>query len=112
MATRSIVPFGPQHPVLPEPIHLDLVIEDEKVVNCHPPCRAALLESEELRCWRKGWGPWAGTWRRKAGSGPSSCVGVSHQREDLAWSRTDSPLLHSRHSVPGRDQHSNPDTVS
>ena len=35
MSTRSIVPFGPQHPVLPEPIHLDLVLEDEKVVEAH-----------------------------------------------------------------------------
>lgn len=33
---RSIVPFGPQHPVLPEPIHLDLVLEDEKVVEAVP----------------------------------------------------------------------------
>ena len=33
MSKRSIVPFGPQHPVLPEPIHLDLVLEDEKVVE-------------------------------------------------------------------------------
>lgn len=33
MAKRSIVPFGPQHPVLPEPIHLDLVLEDETVVG-------------------------------------------------------------------------------
>ena len=23
MAKQSIVPFGPQHPVLPEPVHLD-----------------------------------------------------------------------------------------
>lgn len=36
MATRSIVPFGPQHPVLPEPIHLDLVLEDETVVEAIP----------------------------------------------------------------------------
>ena len=36
MAKRSIVPFGPQHPVLPEPIHLDLVLEDEKVVDVIP----------------------------------------------------------------------------
>ena len=36
MSTRSIVPFGPQHPVLPEPIHLDLVLEDEKVVEAVP----------------------------------------------------------------------------
>ena len=33
---RSVVPFGPQHPVLPEPIHLDLVLEDEKVVDVIP----------------------------------------------------------------------------
>lgn len=33
---RSIIPFGPQHPVLPEPIHLDLVIEDEKVIEAIP----------------------------------------------------------------------------
>lgn len=36
MSTRSVVPFGPQHPVLPEPIHLDLVLEDEKVVEAVP----------------------------------------------------------------------------
>ena len=36
MSKKSIVPFGPQHPVLPEPIHLDLVIEDEKVLNAIP----------------------------------------------------------------------------
>jgi ech hydrogenase subunit E len=36
MGTRTIVPFGPQHPVLPEPIHLDLVLEDEKVVQAIP----------------------------------------------------------------------------
>lgn len=36
MGKRSIVPFGPQHPVLPEPIHLDLVLEDEKVVEAIP----------------------------------------------------------------------------
>jgi ech hydrogenase subunit E len=36
MSNRTIIPFGPQHPVLPEPIHLDLVIEDEKVVEAIP----------------------------------------------------------------------------
>ncbi|MCR5797971.1 MAG: nickel-dependent hydrogenase large subunit [Eubacterium sp.] len=36
MAKRSIVPFGPQHPVLPEPVHLDLVLEDETVVEALP----------------------------------------------------------------------------
>jgi ech hydrogenase subunit E len=36
MAKRTIIPFGPQHPVLPEPIHLDLVVEYEKVVEAIP----------------------------------------------------------------------------
>ncbi len=36
MGKRTIVPFGPQHPVLPEPIHLDLVLEDERVVEAIP----------------------------------------------------------------------------
>ncbi len=36
MGERSVVPFGPQHPVLPEPIHLDLVLEDEKVIEAIP----------------------------------------------------------------------------
>ena len=33
---RTVIPFGPQHPVLPEPIHLDLVMEDERVVEAVP----------------------------------------------------------------------------
>ncbi len=33
---RRIIPFGPQHPVLPEPIQLQLVLEDEKVVEAIP----------------------------------------------------------------------------
>ena len=36
MSKQTIIPFGPQHPVLPEPIHLDLVLEDEKVVQAIP----------------------------------------------------------------------------
>jgi ech hydrogenase subunit E len=36
LSKRTIIPFGPQHPVLPEPIHLDLVIEDELVVEAIP----------------------------------------------------------------------------
>ncbi|WOF15802.1 NADH-quinone oxidoreductase subunit D [Methanoplanus sp. FWC-SCC4] len=36
MSRRVVVPFGPQHPVLPEPIHLDLVLEDEHVVEAIP----------------------------------------------------------------------------
>ena len=36
MSRQITVPFGPQHPVLPEPIHLDLVLEDEKVIEAIP----------------------------------------------------------------------------
>ena len=36
MTRQIVIPFGPQHPVLPEPIHLDLVMEDERVVEAIP----------------------------------------------------------------------------
>ena len=36
MGKHTIVPFGPQHPVLPEPIHLDLELDDETVVQAIP----------------------------------------------------------------------------
>ena len=36
MGKRSVIPYGPQHPVLPEPLHLDLVVEDETVIEAVP----------------------------------------------------------------------------
>ena len=36
MSNKTVIPFGPQHPVLPEPVHLDLVVEDETVVEAIP----------------------------------------------------------------------------
>ena len=48
MAKRSIVPFGPQHPVLPEPVHLDLVLEDETVVQAVPSIGSD-ISTEDLR---------------------------------------------------------------
>jgi ech hydrogenase subunit E len=36
MPRKIVIPFGPQHPVLTEPIHLDLVLEDETVVDVVP----------------------------------------------------------------------------
>ncbi len=33
---RTVIPFGPQHPVLPEPLHLKLVVEDEIVKEAVP----------------------------------------------------------------------------
>ncbi len=34
--SKTIVPFGPQHPVLPEPIHISLTVEDEIVKEATP----------------------------------------------------------------------------
>jgi len=36
MAKVTTIPFGPQHPVLPEPVHLNLMLEDEVVVGATP----------------------------------------------------------------------------
>ncbi len=33
---KTIIPFGPQHPVLPEPLQLKLVMEDEVVIEALP----------------------------------------------------------------------------
>ena len=33
---KTVIPFGPQHPVLPEPIHLKLTIEDERITEAVP----------------------------------------------------------------------------
>lgn len=33
---RTVIPFGPQHPVLPEPIHLTLTLEDDRIVEALP----------------------------------------------------------------------------
>lgn len=46
MSKQVIVPFGPQHPVLPEPIHLDLVLEDERVVEAIPSIGYILEDSK------------------------------------------------------------------
>jgi ech hydrogenase subunit E len=34
--TQTTIPFGPQHPVLPEPLHLHLTVEDEKIREAVP----------------------------------------------------------------------------
>ena len=36
MARTNVIPFGPQHPVLPEPIHFELITEDELIVDAIP----------------------------------------------------------------------------
>ena len=52
MTKRIMVPFGPQHPVLPEPIHLDLVLEDETVVDVIPSIGYIHRGFESL--WKSG----------------------------------------------------------
>lgn len=34
--TQTIIPFGPQHPVFPEPVHLRLKVEDEIITEAVP----------------------------------------------------------------------------
>jgi ech hydrogenase subunit E len=36
MAKTSVIPFGPQHPVLPEPVQLRLELQDETVISAVP----------------------------------------------------------------------------
>ncbi len=36
MKECTVIPFGPQHPVLPEPLHFDLVLKDETIVDAIP----------------------------------------------------------------------------
>jgi len=52
MQTRTVIPFGPQHPVLPEPVHLDLVLEDETVVEAIPSV-GFIHRGLELLCRKK-----------------------------------------------------------
>ncbi len=53
---RTVVPFGPQHPVLPEPIHLKLELEDERVVAATPAVgysHRGVEKAAELNDFRK-----------------------------------------------------------
>lgn len=36
MKECTVIPFGPQHPVMPEPLHFDLVMKDETIVDAIP----------------------------------------------------------------------------
>lgn len=33
---KTVIPFGPQHPVLPEPVSLKLVMDDDKIIEALP----------------------------------------------------------------------------
>ena len=52
MGKATVIPFGPQHPVLPEPLHLDLVVEDEPDIEAVPQIgfiHRSLEKPEETR---------------------------------------------------------------
>jgi ech hydrogenase subunit E len=52
MIKRTVIPFGPQHPVFPEPLHLDLVLDDEKVIEAIPSF-GFIHRGLELLCRKK-----------------------------------------------------------
>jgi ech hydrogenase subunit E len=52
MIKRTVIPFGPQHPVFPEPLHLDLVLDDEKVIEAIPSI-GFIHRGLELLCRKK-----------------------------------------------------------
>jgi len=45
---KTIIPFGPQHPVLPEPLHLKLTVEDEIITEVFPALGFVHRGLEEL----------------------------------------------------------------
>lgn len=53
---KTIIPFGPQHPVLPEPINLKLELEDERVIGVTPVVgyvHRGIEKAAELNAFRK-----------------------------------------------------------
>lgn len=53
---RTVIPFGPQHPVFPEPIQLKLECEDERVVGATPAIgyvHRGIEKACELNAFRK-----------------------------------------------------------
>jgi ech hydrogenase subunit E len=53
---KTIIPFGPQHPVLPEPIHLTLVCEDDRIQEVLPSigyCHRGIEKAAEKNHYHK-----------------------------------------------------------
>ncbi len=53
---RTAIPFGPQHPVFPEPVHLKLELEDETVVGVTPVIgymHRGIEKAAELKTFRQ-----------------------------------------------------------
>ncbi|MCL4465013.1 MAG: nickel-dependent hydrogenase large subunit [Chloroflexi bacterium] len=54
MSARTVIPFGPQHPVLPEPVQLRLTLEEERVVEAIPAIgyvHRGIEKAAELNEW-------------------------------------------------------------
>ncbi|MEZ4565526.1 MAG: hypothetical protein R2860_00705 [Desulfobacterales bacterium] len=66
---KTIIPFGPQHPVLPEPVHLTLTVEDEVITGAVPALgfvHRGLEQLAEFRIFTR-WFRW---WNGFAASAP------------------------------------------
>jgi len=72
MAHRNVIPFGPQHPVLPEPIHFDLVTEDEQILDAIP---SISYVHRDWRSWsRKEISSILSTWPTGSAASAASCT--------------------------------------
>lgn len=79
MAEITTVPFGPQHPVLPEPIHLDLELKDERVVRAVPSIGYVHRGLENW--WKRGISNSSFMWQKGyAASVPSAMAGAMPKR--------------------------------
>ena len=61
MTKNTVIPFGPQHPVLPEPLQLRLTMEDGRVVEAIPSIGYIHRGLEKLAERTMAKGSWAGT---------------------------------------------------
>ena len=69
MGKATVIPFGPQHPVLPEPLHLDLVVEDETVIEAIPQIGFIHRGLEKLVETRDSLSTWRSVYAASAHSG-------------------------------------------
>ncbi len=74
MGKRSVVPFGPQHPVLPEPIHLDLVHGGREGGGGRSLHRLSSTEGLEKPGGEEGFSRVCATWRSGPAASAASCT--------------------------------------
>ena len=85
MGKATVIPFGPQHPVLPEPLHLDLVVEDENGHRGHPADQASSTAGWRS-WWRRATTTSSSTWpSASAASAPSGTPWATPRRWRSSW---------------------------